>query len=303
MSQAYSSGTVATVSGPGTTLAGGITGCKGYIAGADGCGTVFQLMPPAVAGGAWAEKILYSFKGGSDGAIASSSLISLKGAFYGVTTVGGTGNCLLPGTSGGCGTVFAVNPLGVKTAIYSFTGGADGAYPIGKLIHVQGAAFYGTTSSGGGTGCGGSGCGTIFRLKPPTVIGGPWREKILHTFAGGTDGAAPVAGLLNIPVSIAGTTAGILYGTTSVGGGTGCAGVGCGTVFKLPLAGVEKGDIGIESVIHAFQGQGDGAFPIGDLINVGGPLGTTEFGGTSSCAGGKTAIGYQGCGTVFRLSN
>jgi hypothetical protein len=286
----------------GTTLAGGIAGCKGYTGGADGCGTLFQLKAPAIAGGAWTEKVIYSFKGGSDGSIASSSLVASGGELYGITTVGGTGNCHLPNTSGGCGTVFAVTPQGVKTTIYSFAGGADGAYPIGKLIHVQGA-FYGTTSAGGGTGCGGSGCGTIFRLRPPAVAGGPWREVILHAFAGGADGAAPVAGLLNIPPLSTGTGVGTLYGTTTLGGGAGCGGDGCGTLFKLPVAGVEKGLLGIESVIHAFQGQSDGAFPIGDLINYGGPLGTTEFGGTVACPGGKIVAGYQGCGTVFRVSN
>lgn len=283
----------------GTTLAGGVAGCKGYTNGADGCGTVFQLKAPAVAGGAWTEQVLYSFKGGNDGAIASSSLLFAKKALFGVTTIGGTGNCQLPNTSGGCGTVYSVTPQGVKTAIYSFTGGTDGAFPIGKLIFVQGALF-GTTSAGGGTGCGGSGCGIIFRLKPPLVAGGPWREKIMYAFGGGTDGAGPIAGLLNIPPTGTGGAPGNLYGTTSLGGGSGCGGGGCGTVFKFPLVGTGAGK---ESVVHAFQGAGDGAFPVGDLINSGGPLGTTQFGGTSACPGGRVAAGYQGCGTVFQITN
>ena len=48
----------------------------------------------------------------------------------------------------------------------------------------------------------------------------------LHRFRSGGDGAMPYAGL--IP-----DNAGNLYGTTWRGGGAGCGGVGCGTVFKL----------------------------------------------------------------------
>ena len=33
--------------------------------------------------------------------------------------------------------------------------------------------------------------------------------------------------------------AGNLYGTTATGGGTGCTGVGCGTVYKLDTTGKE----------------------------------------------------------------
>ena len=36
----------------GTTAGGGISSC---------CGTVFELSPPATAGGSWSETILYSF--------------------------------------------------------------------------------------------------------------------------------------------------------------------------------------------------------------------------------------------------
>jgi hypothetical protein len=51
--------------------------------------------------------------------------------------------------------------------VYSFQGGADGAYPTGGLIDVAGT-LYGTTAGGGYTGsiCGGDGCGTVFAVTP-----------------------------------------------------------------------------------------------------------------------------------------
>ncbi|MGB8965114.1 MAG: hypothetical protein WCB99_05695 [Candidatus Cybelea sp.] len=57
-------------------------------------------------------------------------------------------------------------------------------------------------------------------------------EHLLHSFTGGSDGEAPVAGLLDVN--------GTLYGTTQYGGGSSaCANgygtVGCGTVFALTL--------------------------------------------------------------------
>ena len=38
-------------------------------------------------------------------------------------------------------------------------------------------------------------CGTVFKLSPPKTKGGKWTEKVLHSFAGGTDGATPNGGL------------------------------------------------------------------------------------------------------------
>jgi hypothetical protein len=51
------------------------------------------------------------------------------------------------------------------------------------------------------------------------------KEKILYSFAGGSDGESPVSDLTL-------DSAGNLYGTTQAGGGTACT-LGCGTVFEL----------------------------------------------------------------------
>jgi hypothetical protein len=49
--------------------------------------------------------------------------------------------------------------------LYTFTGGADGAYPYAGLTMDRVGNLYGTTQFLGGNGCGGFGCGTVFRLK------------------------------------------------------------------------------------------------------------------------------------------
>jgi uncharacterized repeat protein (TIGR03803 family) len=108
--------------------------------------------------------------------------------------------------------------------------------------------------------------------------------KVLHTFTGGQDGANPVAG-----VTI--DTAGNLFGTTADGGGTGCGGAGCGTVFKIAPN-------GSETVLRAFSGGSkDGEEPFGGVIEdaSGNLYGTTFRGGSGPC-------GSTGCGTVFKIA-
>jgi len=74
-----------------------------YMGGANGNGTVFELLRPAKKGGAWTEKILYSFGANSgDGRYPEAGLIVDKtGNLYGTTTAGG---------AYGSGTVFEITP-------------------------------------------------------------------------------------------------------------------------------------------------------------------------------------------------
>jgi uncharacterized repeat protein (TIGR03803 family) len=89
----------------GTTQYGGSANagspCSSY--GVTGCGTVFELVPPAAPGGAWTENILHSFTGldGDGSQPMAGLLISPSGVLYGTTEGGGTY---------GKGTVFAVRP-------------------------------------------------------------------------------------------------------------------------------------------------------------------------------------------------
>jgi uncharacterized repeat protein (TIGR03803 family) len=154
-----------------------------------------------------------------------------------------------------------------EKVLYTFQGGADGAEPYyAGVIFDSAGNLYGTTSEGGGEGCGGIGCGTAFELSPNPD--GSWTENVIHIFAGGSDGETPLAGLIL-------DAAGNLYGTTA--GGTDSF----GTVFELsPVAGGGW----TENILYTFKGDRDGFAPIGSLVfDLAGNLyGTTTDGGTHS---------------------
>ena len=57
---------------------------------------------------------------------------------------------------------------GKRTLLYNFDHGrtgADGSQPDAPLVYDHGV-FYGSTTAGGGTGCGNHGCGTLFKYVP-----------------------------------------------------------------------------------------------------------------------------------------
>jgi uncharacterized repeat protein (TIGR03803 family) len=173
---------------------------------------------------------------------------------------------------------FAIRAAANDNLLFSFTGTSTGAHPYGALV-TDGTNLFGTTFDGGMFGA-----GTIFELSP-SVTGG-YTETVLYNFMGAGDGGFPIAGLLR-------NNSGVLYGTTSCGGGSMCtAGVGgFGVVFEFsPAAGYVP--------LYAFTGDADGGNPVASLtfdsaMNL---YGTTLRGGTGSCMGGT------GCGVVFQLS-
>jgi uncharacterized repeat protein (TIGR03803 family) len=75
----------------GTTTYGGNAGCYA----SNTCGTIFSV----TAGGT--ERVLYRFKGGTDGENPLTSLTALDGTFYGTTPMGGSANL---------GTVYRIAP-------------------------------------------------------------------------------------------------------------------------------------------------------------------------------------------------
>jgi uncharacterized repeat protein (TIGR03803 family) len=188
------------------------------------------------------------------------------------------GSGTLPPQSGAA--LSASHQLGAKTSLHrrttssqygilhTFRGASDdGGSPYAGLLDVNGT-LYGTTWAGGSGQCRDSGtvigCGTVFSISTTG------NEKVLYSFTGGSDGAAPYAGLIDVK--------GTLYGTTSAGGSG-----GAGTVFRISTAGKEK-------VLHSFAGS-DGNEPFAGLIDVSGTLyGTTYFGGA------------DGAGTVFSIT-
>src|ERR1700683_1011230 len=135
------------------------------------------------------------------------------GNLYGTTFYGGSGTgCDI--YYNGCGTVFKIDTSGAETVLHSFSGAGDGWNPTARVILDSAGNIYGTTAYGGS-----HGYGTVFKLDTAGS------EMILHSFAGGADGANPNAGLVA-------DTAGNLYGTTQYGG-KGCYRHGCGTVFQV----------------------------------------------------------------------
>ncbi len=179
------------------TLAGGAN-CSplGYE-----CGLVYQLSPPAQKGDPWTETILYQFQGkpANDGeSPAGGVIIDSAGNLYGTTAYGGTGDCVLLGVSAGCGIVYELSPPQQKggqwteTILYSFQSGNDGYFPWGDLTFDAKGNLYGATQYGGGKGTSCDPyfqyCGTVFEMSPPKKKGGSWTEKVLHSFAGMTNG-------------------------------------------------------------------------------------------------------------------
>jgi hypothetical protein len=269
----------------GATQQGGGTNCSpiGY------CGTVYQLAPPAKQGDPWTETILHVFQGKAqnDGEYPSGGVIAdAAGNIYGTASYGGTGDCVLLGIKGGCGTVFELSPPQTKggqwiyTTLYSFKGGKDGYLPMGDLVFDGAGNLYGATYFGGGKGTTCNPyyqyCGTVFEMSPPKTKGGKWTEKVLHSFASGTDGANPNGGLVL-------NSKGAVFGTTYVGGYQGgqCGTVGCGTAFELKLP-TKKGGEWMEKVLYRFD-VADGAEPeAGVIFGENGDLyGTTYAGATS----------------------
>src|SRR5271157_4603021 len=306
----------------GTTLNGGT-----------GEGVVFNLKPQAspckTALCPWAETVLYRFKGGTDGEFPfSGAAFDQAGNIYGTTYQGGGNNC----QHNGCGTVYKLTRSDgwAESVLYSFTGGSDGSKPIAGVTLDQTGNLYGTASFAGSLHY-----GVVFQLAPS---GGGWTENVLYAFEGGSDGAAPYAGLIldglgNLygASSIDGSggggaalqltpsngswtfsvlydfvggqnyqpsgpaanltmdKAGNLYGATYRGGSTNCGGYGCGTVFKLtPSSGGWS-----YSVLHVFTGTADdGANPQCALV----------FDQNGKLYGTTASGGANGVGTVFEIT-
>lgn len=164
-------------------------------------GVIFKLTPPATVGGAWTQTTLHTFVGGSDGKYPIGNILMDSGNIYGATNSGGVG---------GQGIAFVLTPPAsgtgewTETILHSFSGGTDGAAPLGGLIKNTDGLYYGTTNQGGA-----SGYGTVYQLSPPAVSGNSWSYKIIWNFAGRADGNNPVCGLT--PDGKGG-----LYGTTAV---------------------------------------------------------------------------------------
>lgn len=215
------------------------------------------------------EGVIFNFTY-SEGGFPTAGLVSQNGKLYGTTYLGGVREG---------GTVFEMTPpstaggLWTLRFLHAFAGGIDGFGPAAGLLSAKNGTLYSTTKFGGA-----SGAGTVFKMKPPATLFGPWTESVLYAFIGGIDGSEPLAGL------IAGQN-GVLFGTTEFGGTS-----NLGVVFALTPP-VTPNTPWTESVLYSFTGGGDGAMPVAGLVaDQNGTLyGTTSAGGVS------------GLGTAFAL--
>ena len=203
------------------------------------------------------ETVLHSFTGAvNDGSepASASFYMDAKGNLYSVTSHGGTANE---------GVLYKLSPKRKLTVLHSFTAGTtDGCYPYGTPAVDAHGNMYGGTG-----GCGTSNLGVVWKVSKNGT------EKILHNFAGASDGQSPLAGVIL-------DKAGNIYGTTNTGGAS-----GFGTAFE-----VNKN--GKFILLHAFTGGTDGKYLYGGLIldPKGRIYGTTINGGTG------------GYGTVWRIT-
>jgi uncharacterized repeat protein (TIGR03803 family) len=206
--------------------------------GPNNAGVVFRVNDAGKAA------VLYRFTGGADGGTPIFGLTcDSPGKLYGATTYGG---------ANGVGVLFKLNADGHYRVLYTFTGGADGAFPVSALLQDWTGSLYGVTSQGGD-----SGAGVVFKLDSEG------RYKVLYSFTGGSDGGVPVGDLVM-------DSAGNLYGTTLAGGST-----GSGVLFRMDKQGQE-------TVLYDFSGGDDGAFPFGiTRDSVGTIYGAAMYGGAA----------------------
>jgi uncharacterized repeat protein (TIGR03803 family) len=241
-------------------------------------GVVFQLSPTAK--GKWKEKILLEFGRHVDGGGPAGTLIfDAAGNLYGT----GSGGYQVAGS------VFELTPQPngkwKEKVLHGFTGKGDGGFPHGALVLDSDGNLYGTTQNGGnssGTGpCMFGGCGTVFKLSPGA--NGKWQETVICKFKGTEDGMGPVAGLAFDP-------AGNLYGTTEMGGGTGCDfNFGCGTAFQLTPEASGKWK---ETVLHRFKSDEGGKHPLAGLV----------LDSTRKSYGTASSNGQGSAGVVFEIT-
>jgi len=134
----------------GTAYFGGDLQCTS-IPNTSGCGVVFKISPTGH------ESVLHAFMG-PDGAGPSWGLLDYNGNGYSTTIYGGVN---------GFGTIFELTSKGKEIRLYSFTGGADGAYPQSGLIVDKSGNMFSNTVFGGDLSCNSpSGCGTVFKFVP-----------------------------------------------------------------------------------------------------------------------------------------
>lgn len=210
--------------------------------------------------------VIHTFTGGADGANPNAGLTAdAAGNLYGTTELG----------AAGFGNVFKLKHGGggwTLSALYAFTGGADGGYPTSRVVFGPGGFLYGTNQ-------GVRISGIVYKLGPGVracvSVSCPWNFTKLHQLNGSTDGGSPEGDLTFDP-------SGNIYGTAAVGGAH-----NMGTVWEIASTGTF-------STLYAFGTNGS---EDGD-----GPWAGVEYGPDGWLYGTTHAGGEYGHGMIFRLN-
>ena len=299
-----------------TAHGGNPSNCNG-----DGCGTVYNLRPPARACTnalcPWAETVVHAFgtQNPQDGIIPTGDVaFDAAGNLYGVTNNGGVQFD---------GTLYQLTPSDgawTETVLHDFSGGHDGIYPGFNIVFDRSGNLYGTAGGGQWSG------GVVYEFTPSES---GWMESIVYAFVPFSDGSSPVGIIMD--------SAGNLYGGTAMGGQFGSGtlyqlspsngnwtfsvleqipeGLGCGvsgpmvmdssgTLYGTTSCGIgglifqlspSNGSWAYTELYH-FTGGADGLGPNGGLVlDANGNLyGTTSNGGGGNC--------FQGCGVVWQFT-
>jgi uncharacterized repeat protein (TIGR03803 family) len=225
-----------------------------------GKGTIFKLTPA----GALTTLVEFTGNGAANkGTSPYAALIQAgDGNLYGTTAAGGANDL---------GTIYKVTTSGVLTTLVELTGNGatkKGASPDAALVQGLDGKLYGTTSRGGA-----GDLGTVFAV----TTGGAFTTLVEFTGNGaGNKGAFPYTALIQ-------DAGGILYGTTSKGGGK-----NLGTAFSLTTGGTL-------TTLAEFADDGltkKGAYPEAPLA----------FGVDGNLYGTTATGGVTGNGTLFKLT-
>lgn len=245
----------------------GVTAMGGDESGAHpcDCGLVYEVTRN---GGGWSENVLSAFKPLPDGANPAAGLTAGPAGFlFGTTSLGGTGRC--QDGSGvvvvGCGTLFTLaGQRGAwrRATLHGF-GERVPTQPSDPLTLGPDGALYGFSLD------------AVYRFAPPGSPGARWTPSIIHHFAGGLSGAAPVGA----PVLDA---RGNLYGITRAFGLDGPV-----VIFRLSPAGGNRAGPWTKTELYSVRSGNFGDQPAGGLVRA---ADGTLYGAIGPGAGGS--LGY-----------
>src|SRR5579863_7827996 len=174
----------------------------------DNDGVAYELQKKSPS--SWKDRVLYTFTSNGGGENPYAGLIMpAKGTLYGTAIESGTND-------GGVAyeLVRGKGHSWKETVLHAFGGTGDGNSPYGGLVADKSGNLFGTTVFGGT-----NNAGIVYELSP--TRGGQWKERILYSFTGGSDGQYPSGSLTQ-------DASGNLYGATSDGGKS-----GYGVIFKV----------------------------------------------------------------------